>query len=253
MLAACNNLILSIWGEDANSPMQGLHAAWGLGFAFGPLIIRPFLGPDREDDVSSNVTTMSPTHGYNVTIMTPEVQESRIQIAYSIVALLSLVAGAVVFLFKYCVQLPNGMQLHLKPKQSMAKVFSLDTIAGGNKRYAITMLILFGLLYFSNAGREGIFVGWLFSYAVESEELDFSKQEAALLDAAAKFSYFVGRLIATFIALKVPIQPMIFTEVLVNSIILSDKFIFIFCNVIMARCHSTILTCIAHLIIITLG
>ncbi len=58
---------------------------------------------------------------------------------------------------------------------------------------------------------------WLFSYAVDSE-LNFSKAEAAMLDSAAKFSYFFGHLFTTFLAVRAPIQPMLFTEVWYNCI-----------------------------------
>ena len=214
-LAASNAMMFSSWGEAANSPVQGLHSAWGVGFAFGPLIIMPFLGPDPDDEVQSNwtaTTIASPLpSAFNSTVLPPDVQESRIEIAYAITAVMALIMGIMSFVM-YHIGVPNGVTLHLKAKDSFSEVFSLKSIARGDRTFAIKMLVLFALFYFANAGREGVFSTWLFNYAIESE-LDFTKQEAALLDAAAKFAFLGGRVVATLLAIKVAIQPMLFTEV----------------------------------------
>ena len=203
-------MTFSTWGEGSNSPVQGLHAAWGLGFAFGPLVIRPFLGPDRDDNNYNNTnftTTMSP---FNTT-SEPE-QESRIEIAYLFTAAIVIVLAIISFVL-YAVGLPNGVTLHLKAKSTFKSVFSIDGLTtDGNRAFAIQILVLFALFYFGNAGREGVFNTWLFNYAITSE-LKFSKQEAALLDAASKFSFLGGRVLAALLAIKIPIQPMLITEV----------------------------------------
>ena len=162
----------STWGEKANSPVQGLHAAFGLGFAIGPLIIRPFLGPDRtDDDILYNASTEIMTT--NLMTAEPE-KESRIHVAYIFIACVTLTLAIVSFVL-YAIGVPKGVILHLKAKRSFKSVFSVKNVADGDLRFAVVMLVLFALFYFGNAGREGVLNTWLFNYAIESE-LDFTKQ-----------------------------------------------------------------------------
>ena len=201
-----------MWGEKATAPVQSLHAAWSFGFAFGPLLIRPFLGPDIEDDIAVTTGTVLPftTLEYNVTQLEPEIEESRIEIAYSIVAVITIIMG-VVALTLYIIGVPVDMPKHLKERQSLSQVLSLKEM-GTNKSFVIQMLVHVMIYYFFNWGREGTMSTWLFTYAVESD-LKFTKQDAALLDSAVKFAFLFGRIIASVAALKVPIQLMVFTEV----------------------------------------
>jgi hypothetical protein len=119
---------------------------------------------------------------------------------------------AVVSFVLQAVGVPKGVQLHLKEKESFKSVFSVGTLAGGDVCFASIMLLFIAFFYFGNAGRENVFNTWLFNYAISSE-LDFSKQEAALLDFAAKFSLLGGRVISAVIAVKVPIQMSLMVEV----------------------------------------
>ena len=209
-------MVFNIWGEKSNAPVQGLHAAWGLGHAFGPLLIRPFLGPDRQDetmnesDITGNFSNGSLSNGTSI-------KESRIEIAYLISALVFLLLAVAAFIFQWY-GVPRGVILHIKQKESFRSVFSVRKLAGGDRTFGFQMLILFGIFFFGNSGREDILIQWLFSYAIYSE-LDFSKQEAALLDAAAKFCFMAGRMLAAVLALKIPIQPMLFVEVSQNLVI----------------------------------
>ena len=155
--------MFNIWGEKSSSPLIAVHGAWGCGFAIGPFIIRPYLGPDRtEASPSSNWTTMVPLLS-NSTAM----EGSRIEIAYFIVSTITMCVVAAFIIFYFCIHVPHGVKLHMKKKTSLLEVFSLATISSEKRTYAVLMLILFTLTYFANAGREVTFRTWLFSYAVE--------------------------------------------------------------------------------------
>ena len=138
-------------------------------------------------------------------------RESRIEIAYFIISGISGVISIFAFI-SYRMGTPAGVEVHLKPKESIRQVYSCDACPGKERRFTVLILIFFGIYYFWSSAKDGTFFGWLFKYAVDCD-LAFTKQEAALLDGAAKFSFVAGRLVASLVATKLPIQPMLFTMV----------------------------------------
>ena len=199
-------MLFGLWGENVNGPLHALHLLWGVGATIGPFVVRPFLGEDRnQTDIGSENYTCIDT--------------SEIQYPFIIGSCIMYSLGAVALGF-YFMGPPAGMRLHARPIKSIKQVFDVSTIGGGDMRFGITMLVLFAFFYFGNAGREHVFSTWLFTYAVESD-LGFDKQEAALLDAANKGSFMLGRLISTPLTHFLPIQPILFVEVYTVMVIVT--------------------------------
>ena len=244
-------MMFSLWGEQSTPAIQGLHTCWGVGFAIGPLILRPYLGPDRNATSTvltgsnaaivssslltvsnatreSRITLISQQTVYNLTMdnlmngqsrvvsnythLAESLQESHIEIPYMIISIIVFVAAICAFI-SYCIKIPEEVKFHLKPAESIKQMFKCSEDDGKRPSMStISLLTFFCMYYFWNCGKEATFNTWLFKYAVDSD-LDISKKEAALLDSAAQFSFLGGRILATLVAMKVPVQPALFTEV----------------------------------------
>ena len=162
-----------------------------------------------------NYSFNSPTHAATA------INGSRIEIAFWIVALLSFVASVLVFT-SYCVGPPTGFKFSVSTKENARTTFQREC-CGNQMLSTISMMLFFWLFYVWSAGRENMLHVWLFDYAVDSN-LKFSQQDAALLDFAAKFAFFLGRLVATAIAVKVSVQVMLICEVRFISVMISAQF-----------------------------
>ena len=200
-----------MWGQQT-APILGLHTCWSLGWAIGPFVIRPFLGPDRPDlqDIAENITTTAELSG---TIIQNN-GESRIEIAYMIACALVIMSGIGGFISQFK-GVPKGMIVHLKPVESLKTLFTCRKRSEPDYGFTIFILVCFCLYYLLNACEDNFISMWLVTYAVDSN-LHFTKKEAALLDAASKFSHLVGRIIMAVVALRVRVQIIIF--IVVSSI-----------------------------------
>ena len=146
--------------------------------------------------------------------------DSRIEIAFCIVASLSFIVSVLV-LTSYCVGPPTGFEFSVSTKENVRTTFQREC-CGNQRSFTISMMLFFWLFYVWSAGRVNILHVWLFNYAVDSD-LSFSQQDAALLDFAAKFAFLLGRLVATAVAVKVSVQVMLFCEVRFISIMIQSN------------------------------
>jgi hypothetical protein len=207
-------MLFSIWGEKSNPAIQGLHTCWAVGLAIGPLVIRPFLGPDLASITLTNTTSAEPPIQKDTAIdisskLNPA--ESHIEIAYAIIAALTFLS-AVGACMSHCFGAPKGLVLHTKHVKSIKELLPCRSQPVQKSGFTTFIQISFCLFYFWNIGIGNAVGTWLFTFAVKGG-LDFSKQDAALLDSAAKSSYLCGRILATLFSLKMSVQTMLFTEV----------------------------------------
>ena len=234
-ISACNVLTLHTWGESNNSPLTGLHAMWALGFTLGPLVMRPFFAKQTNTSiflssfVNSNVSLdqnnqtehwMNNTKSQTSSILTTQQLNgttdilvegrSEIEVAFVIVAIIALFVAMFIFA-SYMLGSPNGYKPTYTRKGNIKDLFK-EQCCGGNQYFTVFIMTFFCFFYFFNTGRENTFSTWLFNYAVKSD-LQLSKQEAALLDFSAKFSFLMGRVLATLIAIKIHVKVMLFCEV----------------------------------------
>ena len=209
---ASNLILLNLWGQKT-APIQGVHMCWSLGWAIGPFIIRPFLGPDLIHFTSANNETNKLPSVNASTLDDADLftGESRIEIAYMIASVLVFTSCVGCFI-SYVKGLPKGLVLHMKPVESFKSMLTCRKRTDPDYKFAVFILVCFCLYYFLNACEDNFIGMWLVTYAIEGD-LHFTKKQAALLDGASKFSHLVGRICASLIAIKVKVQIMIFIVV----------------------------------------
>jgi hypothetical protein len=80
--------MLRMWGDDVSSPLNVVHLGFGIGAVFANLLVKPFLGEDKNSYVLSD----------NSTIII-EKKVSNIQVPYSITAFICLLICVGHFIF----------------------------------------------------------------------------------------------------------------------------------------------------------
>ena len=239
-------MTLMLWGEGADVPMQLLHMGYGIGFVVGPLLGLPFISSqdDEEEESQTNTTsymsrlmnaygralkagldTSDSTRStavnmlYNQSTMVPltdeELDESRIQISYFIIGVITVISG-LVFVVYQCREIPPGVQLQAPTKTSWRQVLSPASCADGNSCFAVAFITMLALFYAMVVAKDVATMTFLFSFAVEGD-LEFSTEEAGWLDVANKFSFLVGRILGSVAAIWVACIPMLFVEVFASA------------------------------------
>ena len=208
---------IQTFGDSGDAAIQLTLTGFAIGFALAPLIAWPFLAErEEEDDTLSTLTWMTTTSNYNVTQLEEELQESRIYIPYTIAAVTALTM-AVVFLAFHFVKPPKGFKLFCPPKKSWRETLSPGTCAGGDASFSVWIISLAILTCAMHFVREILMDTYLYAIAVEGD-LDFTSDEAALLDFACKLSFFIGRTLAIPLAYVCPVQPIFHTVVYLTAL-----------------------------------
>ena len=212
-----------MWAEKSGPPFHAIHMGYPIGSTLAPLIAMPFLGPDDPDETTTTAPTqiwteVTSTNDWNITGTANETEKvSRIEIPYAIVGGTTTLMG-LVFVILFLVGPPMGFIYHGTPKSSMLEVFSPASCqAMGTAKDTCILLFLVCTFYVFVSTKDGTIAGFIFAYAVESE-LNFTKHEAAIFDTVFRSMEIVGRVIAVLGSHWFPIQPMIFVEVILNTV-----------------------------------
>ena len=150
--------------------------------------------------------------------------ESKIEVAFVIVGSLALFVSMLIAM-SHLFGPPDGYHKTSQQTDGIKEKLKQDCCVSSDRLFNIFILTFFCFFYFWCAGLENTFVTWLFNYAVKSN-LTFNKQDAAMLDFSSKFSFLIGRILATGIAVKLPVQIMIFGEVRKEKSKLYNHFLF---------------------------
>ena len=124
-----------LWGNKGDSPMQLLHFGFGIGWALAPLLGMNFIS--SEEDGSSDNSSCSDENTTTACNLTDgEYSESRIEIPYTIIRILTLLAG-ILFVVLYITSPSKGLELFSLPQSSWKDACSPGTCAGGHARFAV--------------------------------------------------------------------------------------------------------------------
>ena len=77
--------------------------------------------------------------------------------------------------------------------------------AGGRPVYGFVMIAILFFVFFLNAAKDGFVSALMYVVAVDTK-LDFSVHQGSLLATGYYASYAVGRLVYSFLGLKIPVQ-----------------------------------------------
>lgn len=174
-------LILNLYGKNSEAPMQALHAMFGGGAFFSPLMVRPFLSSAHSSashmqsiNISANITLNATSHQ----------SHSGLRYPYAITMLLFLIP-IVIFMLASCRD--DG---HNESRQISASVENSDNRA--YRGFTLVLLFIFLLLY---VGLEVAIGGLIFTYAVQHQILK-SKSLAAYLTSTFWGSFCLGRFVS---------------------------------------------------------
>ena len=209
VFSVCNVQVLYMWGDDADPKTQILHMSWSVGAILVPLVVSPFL-VERPEDTENNVTTIATNYNTNNDGL-------DFEIPYLIIGSMCVVVG-VIALVMYIRKPPQGNEEHLKPKQSIKEIFAPLSFKTESGCFTIQMLILCALLLFAIVGREYTFNTWIFTYAYESD-LEFTKQEAALLTSANKICFTLGMVFSATASKFITPPPILFTTAIAGLLV----------------------------------
>ncbi|XP_064599723.1 sodium-dependent glucose transporter 1C-like [Liolophura sinensis] len=186
-----NNLLLSLWGEAAPTPVNIFHFGFGVGALIGPFVTKPFLS-ERCPSLATNSTrvTLNP-----VCKSTADddgikyIRESRIGIPFTI-SVVPIVAMGVMFLVFYTRNRVSSI------RKGSAVVTSQTPHGDPGTRLGIWGILIVVLLlcyYFTLAGSG--FGGYLFTIAFESD-LGCSKDDASKIASTFYAAFTSGRVLA---------------------------------------------------------
>eukprot|EP00731_Ephydatia_muelleri_P000124 Em0001g124a len=234
----CNTVLLRLWRTGSGPSMQLLHFAFGVGALLAPLLAEPFISTIPQDPLTnltcSQMNVSAGLDGFNTSCLSRLFGEScadspdgnhsnhtfsasnctmsfdgtaSLRFAYAyllgastfVLPLIAFTYHSVRSEFGHCYQRRDSLQdpvpgVHSKDHPLVERphlLFKITFFPG---------LFLFICLY---CGMETSFGNLIFTFAVEN--LDFTKKDAALLNAVFWGTFTVGRFAAIFIAYtKVP-------------------------------------------------
>lgn len=224
---------MSLWGKAADPPLHAIHFGYTVGSALTPLMCAPFLSPDLDPcNYTINGTTEMPCDKDHTTADPGYFADnSRIEIPFAIAGCITCGVG-IWFIILQCIGRPKGMSWHSPQKKNLREVFSPATCAGGRSGLGATVVaLLVGYYVFLQASSVGL--GTL-NFTFANEQLNFSKQDASLMDFTSKICSMVSRalliVISRFVSAPILLFYAVFgsatTQVLLAFVGTTDKTLF---------------------------
>ena len=142
--------------------------------------------------------------------------ESRLWIPYAISGGVGIGVSLIFFMF-FCVGLPKEYWTTHRPGEEKRFLSTLSprSCTGGNMLYGIQMFTLLFLFYVANFGKDSALLTFTLPIAIDPDlPLEFTKSNAALLITIASVCACSGRLFFAFLAKLVPIQPIVFIQIM---------------------------------------
>ena len=174
-----------------------------------PLIVQPFLSRDGAEPIRNVTWTPSAPDA----MQEMKGNGTMIYVPYAISGGLGLFP-VLFFLIFYCLPYPSFMTARIQRK-TIRQILSPGECFGGQTIFGIFMFVIIFLLYTAICGKDVSIGTFLFTIAVESK-LHFSKHAAAILNTVFFAAYTVGRLAASVVTRFLPIEVVLFFEILGN-------------------------------------
>ena len=204
-------MVMDLWGENAASPMHSLHFGFGFGAFIAPLIARPFLSPDIDED-DKNYALCADQNSTNAPLME---SESRIEVPYGIIGILVFLFAIFVLVF-YIVGKPNNFPMRI-PSATLRELLTPESCSPGYVGFGVVLLTLLFFYFIQAVGGERAYGKFLFSFATEAE-VQFTKDEASYLQSAFWGSFTLGRLLGIPLAKYFTVNSMIIGDIIGNLI-----------------------------------
>eukprot|EP00058_Branchiostoma_floridae_P010593 XP_002596081.1 hypothetical protein BRAFLDRAFT_66187 [Branchiostoma floridae] len=194
-----------LWGDKASAPIHAMHAGYPIAAFIVPLIVIPFLSPDRPAAV--NGTTAPPL----------TVEEawrlSKIQWPYVGVSVAQFTICILFVFYQYKELVSHDKsKTNTAPKSSSA-FLSPGRFLKGKSKKALFLLFLLFLYYVVLKLGQNAFIQYMVSYMVETNM--FSKPGASVVYSGYWISYASMRCVSIAAAAFVPIRIMLLSEIIV--------------------------------------
>ena len=212
----CNIALLDLWGVESSMPMQGLHLFLAIGCALGPMLVKPFLGQERDPGlpISATGTTTGPdmlvphtsiattNSSLNTTgsLQAVNLENSQIELAYIIVGVYLFVIAGLALL---CYQIwPPESKSNNVLKQELEKSPMTAEDSRRERVFIVKFITLGTLMLFLYFGAILSFDSYLNTFCVESK-LHMTQQAGATLGTSFWSAFILARLLACFYAGRV--------------------------------------------------
>ncbi|XP_064617060.1 sodium-dependent glucose transporter 1C-like [Liolophura sinensis] len=229
-LTCCGNvMMIQIWREKTAAPLHAMHFGTGFGSFLAPLLVSPFLSPQRNSSDSNATSSPSayslssvtlPANGTgNATVDTG----THIYIPYGIEGGYGVICACLFFMFylRHRKKLQwNQPQVLGQPSRtpretrtSFRNIISPAGCARGNFAFGLQMACLLFLFYCCVIGVIVSYSTYLLPVTIEGHA-NLSKKEATFLMSAYWGSFAAGRFVSAFVAKFVQIHIMFVIEML---------------------------------------
>eukprot|EP00047_Mylnosiga_fluctuans_P005800 m.242798 g.242798 ORF g.242798 m.242798 type:complete len:500 (+) comp14101_c0_seq1:61-1560(+) len=198
-----NVLLLSMWGKDCGPQMQAMHFCFGLGAFISPMIASPFIS---ENDATFDAAAcgIGPANGTNATA-DDIIYNGDVRWPYWIATMIALPVAALFLV----------MSRSIPAAGEHSARASLDVVPHRREgRYRDGVLLLTFLFLMFYVGLEVSYGGYVFSYAVKDCDIAMQPTTAAYLTSVFWGAFALGRLLAVFLAMRVPPAVMTLLDLL---------------------------------------
>ena len=228
---ASNFHTVSMWGEEAPSPMLLIHMGHSVGTVLGPLLLEPFLPVTKrhyKDNATRKHSNLNdtkdiqlflPANMYHSDIgnlhqgsNASNYSDVGIHIPYAVAGGYTVVMS-VMFLIYFLSSRQhsirsrplNSSENGTQTQRGLAESCLPASCTRGNRMFVTVMLILVLLIYLVMLGKDTSVSNFIEPLAVHTPTLNFTMRQADIIVTIHFATYAVGRMMVAFIARCVPI------------------------------------------------
>ena len=211
-VAVCTTINFKMWKENAGIPLHIMHMCVTLGMTLAPLITAPFLSSEssHQNDTSNNEIN----DGLSSTVAPREEYSGHVRIAYSLFSVWSM-SVSLIFLF-FAIRGDVYASKTTQKNKTFKDMINPANIAQGDFSFGLAFLVALFFIYIFINGRDRAFSMYLFIIA-HDDVLQLPKVTAAALVTVTSLGVVLGRGVGALISGKVPIQVMLFTELILGA------------------------------------
>ncbi|CAH1780990.1 unnamed protein product [Owenia fusiformis] len=197
---AGNGIMIAIWGGNTPAPLLAMHFGSRIGSLVAPVLAYPFLSSSRGEAIYTNASVFN--NGTEIKFT------SNIEVPYVISGGLGLLAS-LGYLGVYLAPRPRGLVLTNIPKgRNLKELLHPGSFTNGNARYGVTLMTCMFLYFSINGACSSHFQ--LLQASIATGALNATKQEASLMQFAARGSAILGNFIIIPVSKFVPMPFIVF-------------------------------------------
>ncbi|CAH1799709.1 unnamed protein product, partial [Owenia fusiformis] len=201
---AGNGMMIAIWGGNTPAPLQAMHFGSRIGSLVAPALAYPFLSATRGEALYANATIPNNTETTEFTFT------SNIEVPYVICGGLGVFAS-LGYLVVYLAPRPQGLVFTNVPKgRNLKELLHPGSFTNGNARYGVILMTCIFLYFSVNGACSSHFQ--LLQASIATETLNATKQEASLMQFAARGSAILGNFIIIPVSKFAPMPFIVFVQ-----------------------------------------